>query len=139
MVEQGRGDGVGLGCCLTLASDNPQRLARFYTALVGGQSAAVGPAVPGGAVTVRLPTGMDVVLYRPSRQHPQPRRNARQNSGLAFCLRCTHLERARQRAMELGARVVEPVREESFGREQWLLDPEGNPVLLWATPMGHPV
>ena len=121
-------------CCLVLASRNPQHLADFYTDLVGGEPVTV---VPGGAVTVHLPTGMDMVLYRPSRQRPP----TRPSGGLALCLQCTHLEPTRQRAVALGARVLEPVREEPFGREQWLLDPEGNHVLLWEAPtdpMGRP-
>ena len=71
-----------------------------------------------------------MVLYRPSRQRPQPR----QSGGLALCLRCADLEYTRQRAMALGGQVLEPIRKESFGREQWLLDPEGNRVLLWEAP-----
>ena len=130
MVEPVHPDNVASRCCLVLASDNPQRLAGFYTGLVDGESATVVPVAPGGAVTVRLPTGMDVVLYRPSHRRPQPRRSG----GLALCLRCTDLEYTRQRAMALGGQALEPVREESFGREQWLLDPEGNPVLLWEDP-----
>ncbi|HBP53211.1 MAG TPA: glyoxalase/bleomycin resistance/dioxygenase family protein [Synechococcus sp. UBA8638] len=112
---------------LVLASRNPRRLAHFYGELVHGGAVTVAPA---GAAAVRLPTGMDMVLYRPSRQRPQPR----QGGCLALCLRCTRLEDTRQRAMALGAQVLEPLREEPFGREQWLLDPEGNRVLLWEDP-----
>jgi len=36
--------------------------------------------------------------------------------------------------MALGAQALEPLREKPFGREQWLLDPEGNRVLLWEDP-----
>ena len=140
MVEQGRPDGVAPGCCLVLASDNPRRLAGFYTDLVGGESATVVPVAVEGAVTVHLPTGMDMVLYRPSRRRPQLRQSG-QSGGLALCLRCTDLEHTRRRALALGGQVLEPIREESFGREQWLLDPEDNRVLLWeaaADPMGRP-
>ncbi|WP_025782349.1 VOC family protein [Candidatus Synechococcus spongiarum] len=127
MVEHIRPEGVAPRCCLVLASRNPRRLADFYGGLVPGGSFTVAAA---GAVTVRLPTGMDMVLYHPSRQRPQPR----QGGCLALCLRCTRLEETRQRAMALGAQVLEPLREEPFGREQWLLDPEGNRVLLWEEP-----
>ena len=127
MVEDARPEGVAPGCCLVLASRNPRRLADFYGGLVPGGAVTVAAA---GAVTVRLPTGMDMVLYRPSAQRPQPR----QGGCLALCLRCTHLEETRQRAMALGAQALEPLREKPFGREQWLLDPEGNRVLLWEDP-----
>ena len=102
---------------------NPRHLAGFYVALFAGASLTPGPA---GAITVRLPTGMDMVLYRRSSPGPQ----LRQSSGLALCLRCAHLEETRQQAMELGAKVLQPVRTAAFGREQWLLDPENNRVLF---------
>ncbi|MDE0646895.1 MAG: VOC family protein [Synechococcus sp. SB0673_bin_10] len=129
MVEDARPDGIAPRCCLVLASRNPRRLADFYAQLVDGGAITVAPA---GAITIRLPTGMDMVLYRPSRQRPQPWN--RKGECLALCLRCTHLECTRQRAMALGAKVLEPLQEEAFGREQWLLDPEGNRVLLWEDP-----
>jgi predicted enzyme related to lactoylglutathione lyase len=39
-------------------------------------------------------------------------------------------------ALELGASVVDPPRQEPFGAEAWLLDPEGNRLLLlvWSDP-----
>jgi len=127
MAENAHPDGVTPRCCLVLASQNPRRLAGFYTDLVGGESITV---VPGGAITVHLSTGMEMVLYHPSRQRPP----SRQSSGLALCLRCAHLEPTRQRAIALGAQVLDPVRKAPFGREQWLLDPEDNRVLLWEDP-----
>lgn len=77
---------------------------------------------------------MDMVLYQHSHHGPPPQ----QSGGLALCLRCTDLEHTRQRAMALGGQAPEPVREESFGREQWLLDPEGNRFLVWEEPQAGP-
>ncbi|MFO7628667.1 MAG: hypothetical protein R6W06_03945 [Prochlorococcaceae cyanobacterium] len=37
-------------------------------------------------------------------------------------------------ALELGASVADPPRQESFGAEAWLLDPEGNRLLLLVLP-----
>jgi hypothetical protein len=37
-------------------------------------------------------------------------------------------------ALELGASVGDPPRQEPFGAEAWLLDPEGNRVLLLVLP-----
>ena len=37
-------------------------------------------------------------------------------------------------ALELGASVQDPPRQESFGAEAWLLDPEGNRLLLLVLP-----
>lgn len=114
-------------CRLVLTSEDPQQLASFY-----GRLLDCGPSVAtaGQAVTLQLPTGMALVLYRPSRKRPQ----ARQAGGLALCLCCADLEGMGQRAMALGARPLGPIRKEAFGREQWLLDPEGNRLLVWEEP-----
>ena len=90
--------------------------------------------MPDQAVTLRLPMGMALVLYRPSRKRPQ----ARQAGRLALCLRCTDLDGTRQRAIALGAQLLGPRKEEAFGREQWLLDPEGNRFLVWEEPQAAP-
>jgi hypothetical protein len=37
-------------------------------------------------------------------------------------------------ALELGASVEDPPRQEPFGAEAWLLDPEGNRLLLLVLP-----
>ncbi len=37
-------------------------------------------------------------------------------------------------ALELGASVDDPPRQEPFGTEAWLLDPEGNRLLLLVLP-----
>jgi hypothetical protein len=37
-------------------------------------------------------------------------------------------------ALELGATVDDPRRQEPFGAEAWLLDPEGNRLLLLVLP-----
>jgi predicted enzyme related to lactoylglutathione lyase len=69
------------------------------------------------------------VLYRPSRQRPQPAQPGR----LALCLRVERLEATQDQALALGAAGLEPVRQEPFGREVWLKDPEGNRLLLLET------
>jgi predicted enzyme related to lactoylglutathione lyase len=38
------------------------------------------------------------------------------------------------RALELGATAADPPRQEPFGAEAWLLDPEGNRLLLLVVP-----
>jgi hypothetical protein len=37
-------------------------------------------------------------------------------------------------ALELGASLADPPRQEPFGAEAWLLDPEGNRLLLLVLP-----
>jgi len=116
---------------LVLAADDPAALARFYGALLG-----VAP-LPGLSVAhwrVPWPAGGWLEVYAPSKSRPQPRQPGR----LALCL----LRKANRTgafavlhvwiatALELGASVQDPPRQESFGAEAWLLDPEGNRLLL---------
>ena len=79
-------------------------------------------------------------LYAPSRSRPQPRQSGR----LALCLQrkaeaagplaVLHVWIAT--ALELDASAEDPPRQETFGAEAWLLDPEGNRLLLlvWPAP-----
>ena len=120
---------------LVLAADDPAALARFYGALL-----TVEPQ-PGLASThwrVPWPAGGWLEVYAPSRSRPQPRQQGR----LSLCLQrkadatdalavlhawiCT--------AQELGASAADPQRQEPFGAEAWLLDPEGNRLLLLVLP-----
>ncbi len=119
--------GAHPSCTLVLASENPQHLASFYGHLFN--CTLPSPVTGSRSATLSLPMGMALVLYRPSHQRPQPRQHGR----LALCLKCTNLEITCQRAMALGAHILEPMVQEPFGREQWLLDPEGNRLLLWQT------
>lgn len=116
---------------LVLAADDPAGLARFYGAVL-----AVEPQ-PGLSVShwrLAWPAGGWLELYAPSRQRPQPRQPGR----LALCLQrqagaaaaVAVLERWIHDCVELGASVQEPARQEPFGAEAWLLDPEGNRLLL---------
>ncbi|WP_370594683.1 VOC family protein [Synechococcus sp. CBW1006] len=77
-------------------------------------------------------------MYAPSRSRPQPRQPGR----LALCLQreadatgaLVVLHAWISAALELGASVGDPPRQESFGAEAWLLDPEGNHQLLLVLP-----
>jgi len=120
-----------LGGALVLAADDAGTLARFYAALLGKE--------PRQGLTAdhwRLPwpAGGWLEIYVPSRQRPRPRRQGR----LALCL---HRSRAGgdpvarltgwvDLVSSQGAVLLEPPRQESFGAEAWLADPEGNPFLL---------
>lgn len=116
---------------LVLAADDPERLAQFYGALLEQ------PPQPGLSAShwrVALPGGGCLELYAPSRQRPQPRQVGR----LAVCAQrrgpATLLETWLAQAQALGAELREAPRSEPFGSEAWLLDPEGNPLLLLVTP-----
>lgn len=75
------------------------------------------------------PAGGWLELYAPSRRRPQPRQQGR----LALCLQRQEegtgsvplLNAWITRALDLGASVQDPPRQEAFGAEAWLLDPEG--------------
>ncbi len=126
---------MGLRGSIVLAADDPAALARFYGALL-----EVEPQPGLSASHWRLPWPAVGVLelYAPSRRRPQPRQQGR----LALCLQrdacgaepAAALESWIQAAGALGASVLEPPRREPFGAEAWLLDPEGNRVLLLVLP-----
>jgi hypothetical protein len=122
---------------LVLAADDPAALARFYGALLNVEP------LPGLSSThwrVPWPAGGWLELYAPSRSRPQPRQLGR----LAPCLQrkadasgpLAVLHAWIATALELGASVEDPPRQEPFGAEAWLLDPEGNRLLLlvWPAP-----
>jgi hypothetical protein len=120
---------------LVLAADDPAALARFYGALLNVEP------LPGLSSThwrVPWPAGGWLELYAPSRSRPQPRQSGR----LAQCLQrkadatgtLAVLHDWIATALELGASVEDPPRQEPFGAEAWLLDPEGNRLLLLVLP-----
>lgn len=125
---------------IVLAADDPAALARFYGALL-----EVAPQAGLSRSHWRLPwpAGGWLEIYAPSRSRPQPRQQGR----LALCLqRQAHgmgadgstavavLESWVTSALGLGASLQEPPRQEAFGAEAWLLDPEGNRLLLLVMP-----
>ncbi len=103
---------MGMSGAIVLAADNPAALARFYAELLE--------------------------VYTPSRSRPQPKQPGR----LALCLQrqadgsaaLAVLNDWITAAMALGASLQDPPRQESFGAEAWLLDPEGNRLLLLVVP-----
>jgi hypothetical protein len=120
---------------LVLAADDPAALARFYGALLNVEPQ---PGLSGTHWRVPWPAGGWLELYAPSKSRPQPRQPGR----LAFCLQrkaegadsLAVLHAWIAAALELGASVGDPPRQEPFGAEAWLLDPEGNRLLLLVLP-----
>lgn len=124
-----------LSSSLVLAADNPSALARFYADLL-----AVEPLQGLGASHRRVPwpAGGFLEIYAPSQSRPQ----ARQPGRLATCLqRSVHAGNDHKAAMDLlqawlasaiglGASLQDGPRQEAFGVEAWLLDPEANRLLL---------
>jgi hypothetical protein len=118
-----------------LAADDPAALARFYGALLNEEPL---PGLSGTHWRVPWPTGGWLEVYAPSRSRPQPRQSGR----LGLCLQrksaaegpLAGLHDWISAALELGASVDDPPRLEPFGAEAWLLDPEGNRLLLLVLP-----
>lgn len=126
---------MGLNGTIVLAADQPAELARFYGALLAVEPQ---PGLSTSHWRVPWPAGGWLELYAPSSTRPQPRQQGR----LALCLQRPAaggapmgvLEAWITAAQALGASLLEPSRQESFGAEAWLLDPEGNRLLLLVLP-----
>ena len=120
---------------LVLAADDPAALARFYGALLHVEPQ---PGLSSTHWRVPWPAGGWLEVYAPSRSRPHPRQPGR----LALCLQrkadatgtLAVLHDWIATALELGASVGDPPRQEPFGAEAWLLDPEGNCLLLLVWP-----
>lgn len=120
---------------LVLAADDPAALARFYGALLHVEPL---PGLNSTHWRVPWPAGGWLELYAPSKSRPQPRQPGR----LALCLQrkagatgaLAVLHAWIDTALELGATVENSPRQEPFGAEAWLLDPEGNRLLLLVLP-----
>jgi len=120
---------------IVLAADEPAALARFYGALL-----EVEPQQGLSPSHWRLPwsAGGWLEVYGPSSSRPQ----ARQQGRLALCLQRVAdgtdtielLNAWITTALHLGAALQDPPRQESFGSEAWLLDPEKNRLLLLMLP-----
>lgn len=116
-----------VSAAVVLAADEPKELAAFYAALV---QASASPGFSAAHWRVLLPQMGWLELYRPSRQRALPPGRGR----LSLCLKrqggAAALTRWMEQALALGAQRLEEPRQEAFGHEVWLLDPEGNGLLL---------
>ena len=120
---------------IVLAADDPAALARFYGALLDMEPQ---PGLSSTHWRLRWPADGWLEVYAPSKSRPQPRQQGR----LALCLQrqadgtgaLPVLHAWIATALELGASVKDPPRQEPFGAEAWLLDPEGNRLLLLVLP-----
>jgi hypothetical protein len=116
---------------LVLAADHSRALASFYGSLLGCH-----PQAGFSASHWRLawPGGGLLDIYEPSRARSLPRQVGR----LSLCLKrdrtdgqpLAQLQAWIDTALAAGASLDHPPRLENFGAEAWLLDPEGNRLLL---------
>lgn len=120
---------------IVLAADDPAALARFYGDLLNVEPQT---GLSSTHWRVRWPAGGWLEIYAPSKSRPQPRQLGR----LALCLQrkadatgaLAALHAWIATALALGASVKDPPRQEPFGAEAWLLDPEGNRLLVLVLP-----
>lgn len=120
-----------LTASIVIAADDPAALAQFYGVLLGVEPQ---PGLSAVHWRVPWPAGGWLELYAPSRNRPQLRQQGR----LALCLQrqadgpaaLAVLQAWITTALDLGATAVDRPRQEPFGAEAWLLDPEGNRLLL---------
>ncbi len=114
-----------------LAADDPERPAAFYAALLGTEPQGV---LSSSHWRLLGPGERRLEIYAPSRRRPRPRGEGR----LALCFSRPAGEAPPLQVLHdwlavvlaLRAVSVEPPRQEPFGAEAWLADPEGNRVLL---------
>lgn len=116
-----------------LAARDPQRLAAFYAGLLQTEAQA---GLADHHWIVPLPAGGSLQIYTPSRHRPWPASGA----VLAPCFQRsttnTPLEELwswRADVIAMGGGSTEDPRQESFGAECWLKDPEGQSFLLLVT------
>jgi hypothetical protein len=126
---------MGMTGSIVLAADDPAALARFYGALLEVEPQ---PGLSPSHWRLPWPAGGWLEVYGPSRSRPLPRQLGR----LGLCLQrqangtgtLALLHAWIATALRLGASAGDPPRQESFGAEAWLLDPEGNRLLLLVVP-----
>lgn len=126
---------MAVSSSIVLAAEDPAALARFYGALLQVEPQM---GLASSHWRVPWPAGGCLELYAPSHRRPQPRQAGR----LALCLQrraageaaMAELQAWIHCAVELGACLEEPPRQESFGAEAWLLDLENNRLLLLIVP-----
>jgi len=117
---------------IVLAADDPAALATFYGVMLDGKPQQ---GLSSTHWRVPWPPGGWLEIYAPSSNRPQMRQQGR----LALCLQAASaaggdclgiLQCWLEMAVQQGATVLTPPQQESFGVEAWLLDPEGNRLLL---------
>ena len=114
-----------------LAADDPAALAVFYGSLLLQPPAA---GLSASHWRLALPAGGQLQIYGPSRSRPLPRQEGR----MALCLQwpgdADALHSWILQAQAMGAQLLDGPRQEPFGWEVWLADPEGNRLLLLLVP-----
>ena len=121
---------------VVLAADHPRALALFYGALLDVEPQ---PGLSRTHWRLPWPAGGWLEVYAPSESRSQPRQQGR----LALCLQRQAEEMGTlplltiwiSTALDLGATLLDSPRQEPFGAEAWLLDPEGNRLLLLVLPI----
>ncbi len=117
---------------LVIASQEPQKLAEFYAFATKGDL-QYGEDVHHYLIVNG--NGMHIQIYRPSKKRAWSNKFA----ATSLCLQqspsidpLAQIDQCISRLVLKGASVVEEPRNESFGAECWLSDPDGNHFLIFA-------
>ncbi len=117
-------------CSLVLASDDPLKLAEFYRLAVNG---TLLQGLSGNHWIISCSNCMQIQIYKPSKCKDLLIKGNSMHLCLSSNPSFSPLQEIHEWAKDLeklGARIVEKARNETFGAEIKLLDPEGNYLLL---------
>ena len=116
---------------LVIASEQPERLSEFYVFATNGD---LQPGKNQDHFLIVHQNGMNIQIYKPSKKRlfSKPSRRS------ALCLQqppsaspLIAIREFSQKLVALGAVINEPPRLEPFGAESWIIDPEGNHLLIF--------
>ncbi len=114
-----------------IASAQPRELSRFYALVCNGK---VLEGYNPNHYLIMYRQNYKIQIYKPSREIIRPCEGL---SAFSICFQkkpniepLMKLKEWCKEIVSLGAHVYEEPRNESFGAEAWLLDPEGNTFLL---------
>ena len=113
-----------------MASKYPKELAEFYQLLI---EAELSPGIASQDFCLTHPEGVKIHIYKPSTNNPFPKKG----DILSLCLKSVPnenpMEYLKYWLIELiskGASISKDPKEEDFGAEAWMADPDGNIFLV---------
>ena len=116
---------------LVIASEQPQRLSEFYSFATNGD---LQPGKNNHHYLIVHENGMNIQIYKPSEKRSFSNSSRRS----ALCLQqppslrpLIAIKEWSKRLETMGAVINEQPRLEPFGAESWMIDPEGNHLLIF--------
>ncbi|ABX08719.1 VOC family protein [Prochlorococcus marinus] len=115
-----------------ISSDQPEKLAEFYGLVFGGK---VSKGINNNHYSITFKRGLKIHIYRPSNSQTFVHRSTQ---SVAICFQeepsdnpSLVIKEWYKRILPLGGSRLEGPREEEFGSEMWMTDPEGNNFLVF--------